>query len=156
MYDLEEGIVGPITEPVEDASIEERGRRRGAILESVGVGVHGEDDVKVLHDLAREPFVELFVRVQHETLSLGTLFALRHQGCVLVSLEQSGNLAIGQKRVHAFQEARVQDVGLVEDERDFFVFAARSAEDLAQVLVKVFASVFVVNLEAKRMIYLRW
>ena len=57
----------------------------GSVLEAVRRGVHGEDDVEVADDLAREPLVELLGGVQHVTLPLGSLLTLGHQHGVLVT-----------------------------------------------------------------------
>ena len=39
--------------------------------------------------LLSEPFVELFIRVKHESISLGALLALGHQGRELITLKQT-------------------------------------------------------------------
>lgn len=106
-----------------------------AVLEPLGGWVHGEDDVQVADDLAGEPLVQLLVRVQHQALLLGPLFALGHQSGVLVSFEEAGDLTneralrstgpgnltpltcstmqhgaylpVGQKGIHSLQESRI-------------------------------------------------
>ena len=50
---LIEGAVGPVSEPVEDASIEEGRGGGGAVLEAVSRRVHGEHHVQVFHHLKR-------------------------------------------------------------------------------------------------------
>lgn len=123
-------------EPSADRVPVEKSRGRGrAVLESLGGRVHGEDHVEVADDLAGEPLVQLLVRVQHQALLLGPLFALGHQGGVLIAFEQTRNLGdkqqharlvlvtrprnrhqchrplhhlpIGQQRVHSLQESRI-------------------------------------------------
>ena len=71
------------------------------------------------------------------TFSLSALLALGHEGGVFISLKQAGHLTVGQQGVHPLQEAGVHDVGLVQDEADLLVLAARAAQHLPQVFVKV-------------------
>ena len=123
------------------------GEGGGAILEAGGAGVHGEDDVEVLDDLAGEPFVQLLARVQHESVALGAFLDLSHEGGVLVALEETGDLSVGEKRVDALEEARVEDVALVHDEADLLSLAAGAAQDDSEVLVEVFHGVLGVDLE---------
>ena len=62
------------------------------VLESLGGRVHGEHDVEVADNLASEPLVELLMRVQHQAFLLCPLFALRHQGGILVSFKETRHL----------------------------------------------------------------
>ena len=98
--------VGPVAEPVEDASVEEGRVSGGPVLEAVSARVHSGDDMEVLHDLLGEPLVQLLVVVMYEALPLGALLALGNEGGVLVSLEQPRHLAVGPQHVHPLQGSR--------------------------------------------------
>lgn len=144
---LEERLIGPVAEPIEYATIEEC-RRSGCPRGQTILGrVHREYDVEVLRDLLREPAIELLVRVEHETITLRTLFACCHERSVLVSLEQPRNLGVGKQSVHPLQETRVENVGLVHDETDLLALAPRTTEDSPEILVKVFTGVLVGDLD---------
>ena len=60
---LIEGVVGPVSEPVEDTSVEQGRRCCSPVLETIRAWIHCEDHVEVLHDLVGEPLVELLVAV---------------------------------------------------------------------------------------------
>jgi len=102
--------------------------------------------MQISHDLTGEPLVELLVGVEHQAFPLGPFLALGHQGGVLVALEQPRHLPVGEQRVHPLQEARVQDVRLVQDEGDLLVLAAGAPQHCAEVLIEILASVLIVNL----------
>ena len=94
-----------------------------------------------------EPLVQLLVGVQHQALPLSALLALSHQSGVLIPLEQTRHLAVGQQSVHSLQEPRVHDIAFVKDEADLFIFAAAPPQHLPQVLVEVLGAVLVVHLD---------
>eukprot|EP00160_Parvularia_atlantis_P015941 Unigene4815_Nuclearia_a/m.14725 Unigene4815_Nuclearia_a/g.14725 ORF Unigene4815_Nuclearia_a/g.14725 Unigene4815_Nuclearia_a/m.14725 type:complete len:362 (+) Unigene4815_Nuclearia_a:2868-3953(+) len=141
------GLQRPVAEPVEHAAVEQSGRRRRAAAQAALRRIHREDDVQVAHHLRREPLVQLVGRVEHEALALRALLALRHQRAVLVAIKQPGHFAVGQQRVHALEETRVEDVAFVQDERDLLASRARATQQAAQVLVKVLHRVPVVHLD---------
>lgn len=136
--------------------------------------------MEVADDLAGEPLVQLLVRVQHQALLLGPLFALGHQGGVLIAFEQTRDLgdkqhhaqlvlvtrprnshqcdrslphlSIGQKRIHSLQESRIQHVGFVHYKCYLFIFAARTSQHCPKVFVKVFPRVLPVDLRGQRQV----
>ena len=57
------------------------------------------------------------------------------------------DLSVGQQRVHSLEEARLHDVGLVQDEADLLVLAAGPAENVSEVFVEILGGVLVVNLD---------
>ena len=61
---LIEGAVGPVSEPVEDASIEEGRGGGGAVLEAVSRRVHGEHHVQVFHHLKKNQWA---IILRHRT-----------------------------------------------------------------------------------------
>jgi hypothetical protein len=66
---------------------------------------------------------------------------------VLVTLEQTRDFGVGQQGVHALQETRVQDIGLVHDEADLLALASRSTKYVPKVFVEVLSSVLVGHLD---------
>merc|ERR1712243_402224 len=66
---------------------------------------------------------------------------------MLVTLEESRHLPIGQQSIHPLQEAGVHHVALVQNETYFLVLTPRSSQHLPQILVEIFCTVFVVNLD---------
>ncbi|KAH6607744.1 hypothetical protein Trco_004057 [Trichoderma cornu-damae] len=113
--------------------------------------VHGEDDVQVVDDLLGEPLVQLLRRVEVQVLPLGAFLAGRHEGDVVVALEEARHLGVGEQRVHALQETGVQDVGLVHDEADLLALAAASPQHVAQVFVEVLRRVLAVDLDLEHL-----
>jgi len=67
-----------------------------------------------------KPLVQFLLRVEHQTFSLGTFLALRHQRRHLITLKQTGYFTVGKQRVHPLQETGVEHVRLVHDETDSF------------------------------------
>lgn len=55
LWHLEERTVAPVAEPIEHATVEQRGRRGGAVLQTLGRRVHCEHYVQVAHYLTSEP-----------------------------------------------------------------------------------------------------
>ena len=55
-------------------------------------------------------------------------------------------LSICQKSVHSFQEAWLQNVGLVQNEDNLLVLATCSSEHRSQIFIKICSQVFAVNL----------
>lgn len=55
-------------------------------------------------------------------------------------------LPISQQGIHAFQETGVEDIGLVHNESDLLIFAARSSQHCSQVFIKILTRVLPVNL----------
>lgn len=110
--------------------------------------------MEVAYDLAGEPLVQLFVRVQHESFLLGSLLALGHQRGIFIPFKQTRNLSekpererrrgpnvmaawdrmhglylsVGQQGVHSLKESRIQDIGLVHNESNLLIFAARAPQ----------------------------
>jgi hypothetical protein len=105
--------------------------------------------VKVSGDLLGEPPVELLVRVEHQSVTLRTLLAGRHERRVFVALEQTGHFGVREERVHTLEETRVEDVRFVHDEADLLAFATRSSKNGSEILVKVGAGVLVRDLDLK-------
>ena len=64
------------------------------------------------------------------------LSELVDQSLVVVALEKAWDFSGGQKSIHSLEEGRRENVGLVEDEGDLFLFAACSEHDLSEVLIK--------------------
>ncbi|GJC94168.1 hypothetical protein ColKHC_02994 [Colletotrichum higginsianum] len=145
--DLEEGLIGPVAEPVEHATVEQGGTGRGLGSETAFWRVHREHDVQVLDNLLSEPFVEFLGRVQVQVLSLGTLLASRHERGELVSLEKTRNLGVGEQSVHPLEETRVENIGLVHDEADLLSLATTATEDIPEIVIKVFGGVLAMNLD---------
>ena len=108
--DLIEGLIGPISKPIQYATVEQGWGSCGTGGEAVLGRVHGENDMQILRDLLSEPTVKFLVRVEHKAISLGTFFASSHESGVLVALKETWNLGIGEKSVHSFQETRIEDV----------------------------------------------
>lgn len=50
--------------------------------------------MEVSDDLASKPLVQFLVCVKHQALFLGSLLALSHQGGVLITFKQAGNLFV--------------------------------------------------------------
>ena len=48
------GVQRPIAEPVENATIEQSGRGRRSITETIGTGIHREDHVQISHHLKKD------------------------------------------------------------------------------------------------------
>jgi len=145
--DLVEGLVGPISKPVQYATIEQGWGSRGTGGETVLGRVHGEHDVEILRNLLSEPTVEFLMRIKHKTISLGTFFASSHESGVFVSFEETRNFGVGEESIHSFQEARIEDVRFVHYEADFFTLGSRTAEDSPQIFVEVFSGVLVGDLD---------
>jgi hypothetical protein len=103
--------------------------------------------VKVLRNLLSEPLVQLLVGVEHETVALRSFLASGHERRVFVTFEQTRNFGVGQKGVHALEETRVENIGLVHDETDLLALASRSTEHIPKVLIEVFSSVLVGDLD---------
>ncbi len=71
---LIQSAVGPVSEPVEDASIEEGRRGGGSVLEAVGRRVHREHHVKIFH------YLKMFrkkSKVEWRIIKLGRLLLLK-------------------------------------------------------------------------------
>lgn len=56
------------------------------------------------------------------------------------------HLSVSQQGVHALKEARVQNIGLIHDEGNLLVLAARTSKHSPQVLIKVLTCVLPVHL----------
>ena len=66
---------------------------------------------------------------------------------VLITLEQTRDFSTGGKGVHALKETEVKNVGLVHDEADLLALASGATQDNTKILVKVFASIFIRDLD---------
>jgi hypothetical protein len=66
---------------------------------------------------------------------------------VFVAFEQTRNFGVGQKGVHALEETRVKDIGLVHDEANFLALASRPTEHIPKVLIEIVSSVLVGDLD---------
>ena len=66
--DLEQRLCRPLSEPVDDAAVEQRGRSCAAAAELVAHGVHREHDVKVPLHLPNEVTVHVFLGVQEQAV----------------------------------------------------------------------------------------
>jgi len=133
---LVEGLVGPVSEPVDDAAVED-GRRAACSVGEVRVGgVHGEDHMEVSLHIFDELLVDFFFSL-HDLSSSEAFLAGRDEGDVLVSLEEPGDLSRGQKSVHSLEEGHTEDVRFIEDEGDLFLLATSSLHDVSQVGVEV-------------------
>lgn len=55
-------------------------------------------------------------------------------------------LSIGKQCVHPLEEARLKHVGLVKDEDNLLVPAARATQDCTQIIIKVSSSVLAMDL----------
>ena len=150
------GVRRPIAAPIHHTTIEQCRRSRSTILQALRGGVHREHHVKIPDDLPREPAIQFFRRVQHQSIPVWAFLALSHQSGVLVALKQSGDLSVGQESVHPLEEARFQDVGLIEDEADFFVTATGAPQDTTEIFVEISAGVLAMNLfNLKRKLFRR-
>jgi hypothetical protein len=145
--DLIEGLVGPISKPVQYATIEQGWGSRGTRGEAVLGRIHGENDMQVLRDLLSEPTVKFLVRVEHKAISLGTFFTGSHESGVLVTLEKTWNFSVGKKSVHSFQETRIENVRFVHDEADLFTLGAGATKDGPKIFIKVFSGILVGHLD---------
>jgi hypothetical protein len=145
--DLVESLIRPISKPVEDTAIEESWRGCCTRSESARRRIHRENDVEVASDLRCEPSVEFLGRVEHESISLSPFLARRHQCRMLVSFEESWNFGVRKESVHSFEESRVENVRFVHDEGDLLSFATCSSEDSSEIVVEIFPSVLVVNVD---------
>ncbi|KAI6748666.1 hypothetical protein HG530_015439 [Fusarium avenaceum] len=105
MANLEECLIRPVTKPVENTTIEQSGTSCGLGREAILRRVHGKDHVQVLDDLLREPLVQLFGGVKVQVLSLGTLLTCCHESSILVTLEKTRDLSVGEQCVHSLKEA---------------------------------------------------
>ena len=60
------------------------------------------------------------------------------------------HLSICQQCVHSLEEARLQHVGLIQDEDNLLIPTARATQHGMKVIIKVSCSVLVVNLIEER------
>ena len=144
---LIKGLVGPISKPVQYATIEQGWGSCSTGCEAVLGRVHGEYDVQILRNLLSEPTVEFLVRVEHKTISLGTFFTSGHKSGVLVAFEETRNFSVGKEGVHPFQETRIKDIRFVHDEADLFTLSTSTTEDGPKILIEIFSSIFVGDLD---------
>src|SRR5688572_20051634 len=105
MANLEKRLVGPVTKPVEYATVEESWTSGGLGTQAILRWVHCEHHVEVLDNLLCEPLVKFLWRVQVQVLTLRSLLACSHERSIIVALEQTGNLGIGKQCVHSLQES---------------------------------------------------
>ena len=59
-------------------------------------------------------------------------------------------LSICQQRIHSLEESRLEHVGLIQDEDNLLIPAARATQHGSKVIVKVSCSVLAVNLTEER------
>lgn len=131
--DLEQSAVGPITEPVQHASVEQSRGSGCSIFETVGGWVHSENDVKVAHYLLREPFIKFVIWVQHQTCNDISKYMLskwvtgkdcrkkiKDQG--LHSRISTEQLYLILQKTSGWQKIRLRPILIRKIEKDFICF----------------------------------
>jgi hypothetical protein len=82
---------------------------------------------------------------------LGSFLTSGHKRSKLVAFEKSRNLTVGEERIHTFQEARVEDIGLIHNEADLLTLNTTSSEDISEIVVKVLGCVLAMNLDLEHL-----
>ena len=134
---LKQAIVRPVSEPIDDTSIEE-GRRAGRPIGEVRVGrIHREDNVQVALDVLRKLLVQLFLRIKHLIALPCLLFASSNELGVVVAIEETWHLASRQKGIHTLQESRSEHIALIEDEHCLPLINASLSHHFPEIFIEV-------------------
>lgn len=99
--------------------------------------------MEVLCNLLSEPSVQFFVRVKHQSISLRPFLARRHQSRMFITLEETWHFGVREKRVHAFQETRVEHIGFVHDKANLLSLATSTSKNRTEIIIKVIAGILV-------------
>jgi len=85
--DLKETIISPVTEPIDDTSVEQGGGTGCPVREVRICRVHREHHMKVALHILRELLVQLFLRVDHPVRLARLFLAHLDQLGVVVAIE---------------------------------------------------------------------
>ena len=136
MSDREKSIAGPLGEPVDSTTVDERREHTAPRSERVANGTHAQYNVQIVPDpVDKERENGVSVAFGNSSL-LGRWSATNDESLILVSLEQIGHLAAVQDIVDILEELFDDDLCVGEEEHGVLIFDARLVVQFLQIVVE--------------------